>query len=76
MNRLHILVPLMFQFERRNSLPHPESPQVTWEDYITAPLGEAPCLGRTSINKESTKVFKATIAMVSVLFDRLVKNVL
>lgn len=51
------------EFERRNSLSPPELPNITWEEYITAPVGHAPCIGRHTISKESNKQFKATIAM-------------
>lgn len=57
----------MFQFERRQSLPKPDVPTVSWEEYINAPVGQPPCIGRPYISKESNKVFKATIAMVSML---------
>ncbi|KAH3849090.1 hypothetical protein DPMN_091483 [Dreissena polymorpha] len=51
------------EFERRLSLPPPEKPDATWEDYITAAVGHPPCLGRQPLSKESQKAFKATIAM-------------
>ena len=57
----------MLQFERRKSLEPPESPGISWEEYISTPAGQAPELGRTHVAKESSKAFKATIAMVSVM---------
>ena len=60
-----ILVYFVCQFGRRMSLPPPDPPRVTWEEYIDAPPGQNPVLGRPHICKESQKNFKATIAMVS-----------
>ncbi|XP_052777555.1 ankyrin repeat domain-containing protein 13C-like [Mya arenaria] len=51
------------EFSRRSSLPPPESPTVLWEEYISAPIGNVPCIGRPHLSKESQKNFKATIAM-------------
>ncbi|XP_053395470.1 ankyrin repeat domain-containing protein 13C-like [Mercenaria mercenaria] len=51
------------EFERRTSLPKPDISEASWEDYITAPVGQPPIIGRHVISKESNKVFKATIAM-------------
>lgn len=48
------------------SLPKPEIPEITWEDYITAPIGQPPTIGRHPVSKESNKLFKATLAMVSI----------
>ncbi|KAK0052137.1 ankyrin repeat domain-containing protein 13C [Biomphalaria pfeifferi] len=49
--------------ERRRSLQPPEPIRFGWTDYITAPTGNPPCLGRQWISKESSKAFKATVAM-------------
>ncbi|XP_059151622.1 ankyrin repeat domain-containing protein 13C-like isoform X2 [Physella acuta] len=49
--------------ERRRSLQAPEKTSVSWDDYISAPTGRPPCLGRTLISKESSKAFKATVGM-------------
>ncbi|XP_005110838.1 ankyrin repeat domain-containing protein 13C isoform X2 [Aplysia californica] len=49
--------------ERRRSLQPPEICNYTWTDYATSPPGQPPCLGRTKISKESSKAFKATVAM-------------
>lgn len=49
---------------RRQSLSPPPPPTlVTWEDYIGAPAGDPPCLGRPMVYKDTWKVFKATVAM-------------
>lgn len=57
----------MFQFQivRRESLTPPEENQVTWDEYINAEPGEYPTLGRQLVYKESSKTFRATVAMVS-----------
>lgn len=48
---------------RKESLvPPPKSP-VSWKEYIAAPVGEFPSLGRRPVCKESSKGFKATVAM-------------
>lgn len=38
----------------------------TWEEYISAAAGLAPSLGRAQVLKQSTKKFKALVAMVKV----------
>ena len=50
--------------EYRPSLPPPEVPQVTWNEYINAVEGKHPVLGRPLRCKESKKEFKAQLAMV------------
>lgn len=50
---------------RRLSLTPPPESQVSWLDYISAPSGEHPALGRELVHKETSKAFKATVAMVS-----------
>ncbi|RUS72970.1 hypothetical protein EGW08_019273 [Elysia chlorotica] len=55
--------------ERRRSLQSPIKSSHTWDDYMEAPAGQPPCLGRDWISKESSKSFKATIAMVSSIND-------
>lgn len=50
---------------RRASLEPPSKEHVSWETYIQADPGHFPSLGRTLICKESSKSFKATVAMVS-----------
>lgn len=52
---------------RRASLTPPEENNVTWEEYINAEPGEYPTLGRQLVYKESSKTFRATVAMVSTL---------
>lgn len=49
---------------RRNSLTPPPASKVSWEEYISAEPGGHPTLGREQIYKESSKVFRATVAMV------------
>lgn len=53
---------------RRTSLSPPPSKNVTWEQYINSEPNDYPRLGRDLVYKESSKNFKATIAMVVVLF--------
>jgi len=48
---------------RKESLPPPPAKNVSWKDYISAPVATYPCLGRTQVYKESSKSFKATVAM-------------
>ena len=49
---------------RRPSVPPPDRPSVTWEEYINSDPRHPPCLGRQLVAKECNKHFKATIAMV------------
>jgi len=50
--------------QRRQSLAPPVLKEKTgWEEYISSEPGKAPHLGRTPVQKESHKTFKATIAM-------------
>ncbi|XP_015179885.1 PREDICTED: ankyrin repeat domain-containing protein 13C isoform X2 [Polistes dominula] len=48
---------------RRASLNPPPESNITWEEYILAPPGQCPLLGRNMVYKESSKPFKATVAM-------------
>ncbi len=48
---------------RKESLPPPPPRDVSWREYIEAPPGKFPCLGRKQVCKESSKGFKATVAM-------------
>lgn len=48
---------------RRQSLNPPSESHVSWEEYSNASPDECPTLGRTLAYKESTKSFKATVAM-------------
>ena len=50
-------------FSHKESLPPPPSANVTWPEYATCPPGEHPTLGRKPVFKESSKAFKATVAM-------------
>lgn len=52
------------QIVRRTSLLPPPDCQVSWEDYINSEPGEYPKLGRELVYKESSKSFRATVAMV------------
>lgn len=49
--------------KRRASLNPPPESRITWDEYVTAPPGECPLLGRSLVYKESSKAFKATVAM-------------
>ncbi|KAJ8306024.1 hypothetical protein KUTeg_016569 [Tegillarca granosa] len=62
-------------FVRRPSLIPPPDPGIEWENYLNSTPGKPPCLGRHQISKESTKSFKATIAM-SKDFPMCVKDLL
>lgn len=53
------------QSVRRESLPPPRPSQVTWDEYIKSEPGKCPNLGRPMVLKESTKTYKATVAMSS-----------
>ncbi|XP_032669495.1 ankyrin repeat domain-containing protein 13C isoform X2 [Odontomachus brunneus] len=48
---------------RRASLNPPPESNITWEEYVVAPPGKCPLLGRNLVYKESSKSFKATVAM-------------
>ncbi|KAI7691500.1 hypothetical protein SSS_06284 [Sarcoptes scabiei] len=50
--------------KRRKSLPPPLKQNISWSEYINAPKGNPPCLGRPWKTKDSNRTFKATIAMV------------
>ncbi|XP_032821926.2 ankyrin repeat domain-containing protein 13C-like [Petromyzon marinus] len=52
-----------FEPVRRESLSPPPPNTITWEEYISSEPGKAPHLGRELVCKESSKSFKATIAM-------------
>ncbi|KPM02243.1 GPCR-chaperone-like protein [Sarcoptes scabiei] len=49
--------------KRRKSLPPPLKQNISWSEYINAPKGNPPCLGRPWKTKDSNRTFKATIAM-------------
>lgn len=51
--------------ENRKSLPPPVKTNVSWIEYINAPKGSPPCIGRPVKVKESRRTFKATVAMVN-----------
>uniref|UniRef100_A0A915K322 Ankyrin repeat domain-containing protein n=1 Tax=Romanomermis culicivorax TaxID=13658 RepID=A0A915K322_ROMCU len=48
---------------KRKSLPPPPPCRTTWNEYILAPPGHPPCLGRPVVLKNSSKRFQATVAM-------------
>ncbi|KAK9874289.1 hypothetical protein WA026_002641 [Henosepilachna vigintioctopunctata] len=50
---------------RRTSLVPPPDKCISWEQYINSELNNYPRLGRDLVYKESSKSFKATIAMSS-----------
>ncbi|CAD7012919.1 ankyrin repeat domain-containing protein 13C [Ceratitis capitata] len=51
------------EMPRRSSLQPPPQPTVTWEEYINAPSGKCPQLGRPPVHKQSNKSIRATVAM-------------
>ncbi|EDW00745.1 ankyrin repeat domain-containing protein 13C [Drosophila grimshawi] len=51
------------ELPRRSSLQPPPTTSVTWSEYISAPVGKCPQLGRTPVNKQSNKTLRATVAM-------------
>jgi hypothetical protein len=57
----HFFFHLVEEFPRKESLPPPPASRLTWADYISS--CECPLLGRPLVCKESSKSFKATIAM-------------
>jgi len=48
---------------RRESLNPPQTSGVTWAEYLAAPAGQPPLLGRKHVTKSNKKAFKATVAM-------------
>lgn len=58
----------IFQPQLRPSLDPPPKNDITWEEYISAESGNPPLLGRPLVSKESSKSFKATVAMVIFFF--------
>ena len=51
------------EIKRKESLSPPPKREVTWSEYIQSPAGQHPVLGRASKCKESSRAFKATVAM-------------
>ena len=51
------------EIKRKESLTPPPKRDVTWSEYIQSPAGQHPVLGRASKCKESSRAFKATVAM-------------
>jgi len=51
------------EVKRKESLQPPPKRDVTWSEYIQSPPGQHPVLGRTPKCKESSRAFKATVAM-------------
>ncbi|XP_035698756.1 ankyrin repeat domain-containing protein 13C-like [Branchiostoma floridae] len=48
---------------RRESIQPPPPSPVSWDEYVTAPSGRWPHLGRPMVIKETRKSLKATVAM-------------
>lgn len=51
------------ELPRRSSLQPPPVCNVTWSQYIDAPVNKCPQLGRTPVHKQSNKTLRATVAM-------------
>lgn len=51
------------EIQRKESLCPPPKRGCTWDEYIQSPAGQHPVLGRTPKCKESSRAFKATVAM-------------
>ncbi|XP_036333159.1 ankyrin repeat domain-containing protein 13C [Rhagoletis pomonella] len=51
------------EMPRRSSLQPPPPPTASWEEYINAPAGKCPQLGRLPVHKQSNKTIRATVAM-------------
>ncbi|XP_018915986.2 ankyrin repeat domain-containing protein 13C [Bemisia tabaci] len=51
------------EYVRRKSLTRPPEPKVTWQEYLNAPAGEPPILGRQLVYKNTSKVYRATVGM-------------
>lgn len=49
---------------RRESLIPPVPSLCTWKEYLTSPAGQHPILAREMVCKNTTRGFKATVAMV------------
>jgi len=59
---------LIFKPVRRESLLPPTPALCTWKEYFTSPAGQHPTLAREMVFKNTTRGFKATVAMV-ILFS-------
>lgn len=57
-----------FQPVRRESLLPPMPAMCTWKEYFTSPAGQHPALAREMVFKNTTRGFKATVAMVIYYF--------
>jgi ankyrin repeat domain-containing protein 13 len=57
--------------EHKPSLTPPPDSHVSWNDYIEAPIGDWPNIGRQMRIKESRKEFKAQLAVVSIFLNLL-----
>ena len=60
----YLIIHFDLQTTRRQSIPPPSPPKVTWSEYINSPPGKVLHLGRQLVSKQSSKHFKATLAMV------------
>jgi hypothetical protein len=54
--------------QRRKSLPPPTPRNISWEEYMSSTPGQHSPLGRELICKETVKAFKATLAMVLIIY--------
>lgn len=54
----------IFKPVRRESLLPPIPTMCTWKEYFTSPAGQHPTLAREMVFKNTTRGFKATVAMV------------
>lgn len=54
----------IFKPVRRESLIPPMPAMCTWKEYYTSPAGQHPALAREMVFKNTTRGFKATVAMV------------
>lgn len=61
---IYILKPV-----RRESLLPPIPSLCNWKDYVSSPVGQHPILAREVVCKNTTRGFKATVAMVCVKYS-------
>jgi hypothetical protein len=52
---------------RRESLLPPIPSLCTWKEYVSSPVGQHPILARELVCKNTTRGFKATVAMVCII---------
>lgn len=61
---LNNFINLTFKPVRRESLAPPVPSLCTWKEYLSSPPGQHPVLAREIVCKNTTRGFKATVAMV------------